>query len=44
MLDRLRIKFTSGLPARPIDYFMLGGLSVIIVLLFVMYFRGVRCG
>jgi len=44
MLDRFRIKLTSGLPARPIDYYMLGGLSAIIVLLLVIYFHGVRCG
>lgn len=33
----------TGQPARPVDYFMLGGMLVMIVMLTTLYMHGVRC-
>lgn len=44
MLQRLQSKLTSGHPARPTDYFMLGGMTVVILMLVGLYVHGVRCG
>ncbi len=44
MLQRLHSKLMSGPPARPVDYFMLGGMSVVILMLVGLYVHGVRCG
>ncbi len=43
VLDQIRNKLYAGQPARPIDYFMLGAMLVLILLLGTMYVRGVHC-
>jgi hypothetical protein len=50
LIERLRAKINTGQakiitgqPARPVDYFMLGGMLVMIVMLGTLYLQGVRC-
>jgi hypothetical protein len=43
LIERIRTKLVTGQPARPVDYFMLGVMLVMIVMLATLYMRGVRC-